>query len=49
MASAVAMKNGGAVVNVLAFTGGNFFYFRNWAKAMTLEKKEGDMTRQSND
>ena len=47
MTSDVAMMIGGAVVNALAFTM-VLFCFRNWAKAMTLEKKARDMTRQPN-
>ena len=47
MASAVAMMIGGAVVNALAFTGGNF-YSRNWEKLKMLKKKEKDMIEQSN-
>ena len=48
MASAVAMMIGGAVVNALAFTGGNFLYSQNWEKLKTLKKKEKDMIEQSN-
>ena len=47
MASAVAMMIGGAVVNALAFTGGNFLS-QNWEKLKTLKKKEKDMIEQSN-
>ena len=47
MASAVAMMIGGAVVNALAFTGGNF-YSQNWEKLKMLKKKEKDMIEQSN-
>ena len=46
MASAVALVIGGAVVNASSFTGGNF-YSQNWAKAMALQRKKRDMTRQS--
>ena len=47
MASAVAMMIGDAVVNALAFTGGNFL-FSNWEKLKMLKKKEKDMIEQSN-
>ena len=47
MASAVAMMIGGAVVNALAFTGGNFL-FSKLGKIKTLKKKEKDMIEQSN-
>ena len=47
MAMAVAMMIGGAVVNALAFTGGNF-YSQNWEKLKMLKKKERGMTKQSN-
>ena len=46
MASAVAMMIGGAVVNALAFTGGNFL-FSKLGKNQDAEKKERDMTKQS--
>ena len=46
MASAVAMI-GGAVVNALAFTGGNFL-FSKLGKTQDAEKKEKDMIEQSN-
>ena len=39
MGSAVAMMISGTVVNVLAFTGGNFLYFRNSAKAKERHDK----------
>ena len=48
MASAVAMMIGGAVVNALAFTEGNFFDSQNWEKHKTLKKKERGMIKQSN-
>ena len=38
---------GGAVVNALAFTGGNVFS-QNWEKLKMLKKKEKDMIEQSN-
>ena len=47
MASAVAMMIGAAVVNALAFTGGNF-YSQNLEIIKTLRKKEKDMLEQSN-
>ena len=47
MASAVAMMIGGAVVNALAFTGGNFL-FSKLDKLKMLKKKEKDMIEQSN-
>ena len=47
MASAVAMMIGGAVVNALAFTGGNFL-FSKLGKTQDAEKKEKDMIEQSN-
>ena len=47
MASAVAMMIGGAVVNALAFTGGNFL-FPKLGKTQDAEKKEKDMIEQSN-
>ena len=46
MASAVAMMIGGAVVNALAFTGGNFL-FSKLGKTQDAEKKEKDMIKQS--
>ena len=47
MASAIAMMIGGAVLNALAFTGGNFL-FSKLGKIKTLRKKEKDMIEQSN-
>ena len=41
MASAVARKIGGAVVNVLAFTGGNFFLFSKLGKSNDAGKERG--------
>ena len=44
MASAVAMMIGGAVVNALAFTGGNFLF----SKLGKTQDAEKDMIEQSN-
>ena len=48
MASAVAMMIGGAVVNALVFTGGNFLFSKLAKKLKMLKKKEKDMIEQSN-
>ena len=53
MASAVAMVIGGAVVNALALTGGNFLFSKlakthGMLKTGMLKKKDRGMTKQSN-
>ena len=48
MASAIAMMVGGAIVNALAFSGGNFFILKTGEKATMLKKKKRDMIKQSN-